>query len=676
MVGGVKSGSGAPAPLGATVTTDGVNFALRSPSSTAASIVVLDLDGAERCSLELPRPAHRTGNVWHVELIGLEPPCGYGWRLDGPSGNPDRFDPARLLLDPYGRAVGGSERWGCRPDRRFSIVSRPLASTSSRPRLAVEPAERVIYELSVRGFSRHPSSAGSATGTFAGLEERLPYLRSLGVTTVELLPIAEWDELEVTFESPAGRPLRNLWGYSPLSFFAPKAGLAACDRADEVAAELRRLVDALHDAGLEVLLDVVFNHTGERRVRAMDPAAAFQGVDRPGFYRLDVDGDSVDVTGCGNSVRTSHAPVADLLVEALRWWHRDVGVDGFRFDLAAALARGEDGEHDPSAPLLRRIGSDAELAPAVLIAEPWDGAGLYLPGRIAADGRWAEWNDQFRDTVRRFVRGDAGETRALADALSGSPGRFSESGSPLASINFVTCHDGLTLADLVTFEQRHNLANGEGNRDGSTWNHAWNCGVEGPTDNPTVWSLRRRQVRNLLTLLLVARGVPMLLAGDEIGNGQGGNNNAYCQDDETGWVDWSDPDEDLRRFVAELIAFRRAHPSLRRDRFLPPPEDETGCWRGQSETPDWSPDARVLALHWPMGSDPPDDDLFLAINGSDRLVEVEVPTPRTGAGWRQVVDTAAASPGDIFPSGHEPPIDGRLLVVGPRSVALLRAPRA
>jgi len=673
MRGGVSTGAGAPAPLGATVTTAGVNFALRSPSSTAASIVVFDLEGGERYSLELSRSAHRTGDVWHIELTGLEPPCGYGWRLDGPFGDTDRFDPARLLLDPYARALGGSERWGRPPERRFSIVTRSSVPFGSRPRPAVEPAERVIYELSVRGFSRHPSSGGSAPGTFAGLEERLPQIRALGVTTVELLPIAEWDELDVAFESPSGGPLRNLWGYSPLSFFAPKAGLAVSDRADQVAVELRRLVDALHDAGLEVLLDVVFNHTGERRLRVEDPGVAFQGIDRPGFYRLDAGGDAVDVTGCGNSVRTSHAPVADLIVEALRWWHRDIGVDGFRFDLAAALARGEDGEHDPSAPLLLRIAGDAELSAAVLIAEPWDAAGLYLPGRIAAGGRWAEWNDRFRDTVRRFVRGDAGETRALADALSGSPDRFGESGSPLASINFVTCHDGFTLADLVTYEQRHNVANGEGNRDGSRWSNGWNCGVEGPTEDPTVGSLRRRQIRNLLTLLLVARGVPMLLAGDEIGNGQGGNNNAYCQDNETGWVDWSDSDEDLRRFVAELIALRRAHPSLRRDRFLPRPEDETGCWRGQIETPDWSPDARVLALHWPMGSDPPDDDLFLAVNGSDQPVEIEVPTPRTGSGWRRVVDTAATPPGDIYRSGHEPPIDGRSLVLDPRSIALLRA---
>ena len=674
-------------PLGATWAAEGLALALFSRRAARAWLSVWSRrgDGDERVDLELDPARHRTGDVWHALLAGAEPPVEYAWRLSP--------DPSLPLIDPYASGVTGAERWGLPPAReRRAIAPIPVAaSRAARPRIAAN--ERVVYEVCLRGFTAHPSSAVAAPGTFAGLIEKVPYLRELGITTVELLPVTEWDELEVGRRSPlTGEPLRNLWGYSPIAFSAPKAGLAADASPGAALAELRRLVEALHAAGIEVVLDLVYNHTAERDGRPGDPVYSLRGIDEAVYYLHDpAAGCYRNVTGCGNTVACNHPVVADLVLDSLRFWAGEVGVDGFRFDLAAVLARGLDGEPLADPPVLSRITGDPALAGRLLVAEPWDAGGLHLLGAFASGlrtsdgaGRWAEWNDRFRDDVRRFVRGDPGVAGALAARLAGSHDVFHGAPhGPLASVNYVTCHDGFTLADLVAYDRKHNEANGDGNRDGFDANHSWNCGVEGPTDDPAVLALRRRQVRNLLTLLFVAQGVPMLLAGDEMGRSQRGNNNAWCQDNEIGWIDWSLAAEhaDLLRFVRGLIAFRRAHPALRRTTFLDgvprgPRNRPDVAWHGpRLGHPDWGPRARWLAMHLAGEHAPePDCDLYLAANASGSPHPFELPSPPEGERWVRVVATWEPSPGDLLAPGEEAPVDAaHPLRLPAHAVALLRS---
>ncbi|HEV8632311.1 MAG TPA: isoamylase [Thermoanaerobaculia bacterium] len=692
---------GSPQPPGASRTADGVQFALVAPGATAVWLVLWPQGRrGERHDLALRTAGNRSGDVWHVEVLGVAAPLEWGWRVERPAaaaGPPP--DPGRLLLDPYARAISGAERWGVpAKERRCVMVGEagpadPGAGSSpdlrrrggACPRPQRPLQDQVIYELCVRGFTAHPSSGVASRGTFRGLLEKVPYLVELGVTTVELLPVTEWDELEVGRHDPAtGELLRNLWGYSPLAFSAPKAGLAAAGDAAGVLAELRELVDALHGAGIAVVLDLVFNHTGEKEGRPHDPVFSFGGIAPATYYLLDpARGRYRDLTGCGNTVACNHAAVNDLIVDALRWWAAEVGADGFRFDLAAVLARGEGGEPLARPPLIDRIAGDPLLAGCDLIAEPWDAAGFYLGGAFARHGGrpWAEWNDRFRDDVRRFVRGEPGLTGALAARLAGSRDRFA--GGPLGpahAINYVACHDGFTLADLVCCDHKHNERNGEGNRDGADWNASWSCGVEGPTDHPAVLALRRRQMRNLLTLLFLAQGVPMLLAGDERGRSQEGNNNAWCHDDELGWLDWSRDDAGLRRFTRGLIAFRRAHPALRRETFLGG-EGTTGSGRpdvswhsARVGHPDWGPGARLLAMHLAGEHAPsPDDDLYLAANAATEEVTCELPAPPAGRRWLRVVATWEPAPNDLLLPGEEELVAGERVALPGHSCVVLRS---
>ena len=673
--------AGMPSPLGASWTPEGLALALFSRRAARAWLVVWERDGA-RAELELDPARHRTGDVWHALLAGAEPPVAYAWRLDGA---------ADLLIDPYARFVAGAERWGVPPQMRTAMAVSPLPP-SVVPRPRVPAADRVIYELCLRGFTAHPSSGVAAPGSFAGLVEKVPYLRELGITTVELMPVAEWDELEVRHRNPlSGEPLRNLWGYSPIAFSAPKAGLASDPSPGGALGELRGLVDALHAAGIEVVLDLVYNHTAERDGLPGDPVYSFRGIDEDAYYLRDVAAACWrNDTGCGNTVACNHPVVTDLIVDSLRFWAGEVGVDGFRFDLAAVLARGLDGAPLADPPVLARIDSDPLLAGRMLVAEPWDAGGLHMLGAFArrrgsdGGGRWAEWNDRFRDDVRRFVRGEPGLAAALAARLAGSHDLFHDAPhGPLASVNYVTCHDGFTLADLVSYDRKHNEANGEGNRDGFGANHSWNCGVEGPTDDPAVLELRHRQARNLLALLFLAQGVPMLLAGDELGRSQRGNNNAWCQDNEIGWLDWSreEASAGLRRFVRGLIAFRRAHPALRRTTFLDgvprgPRRRPDVAWHGlRLGQPDWGPQARWLAMHLAGEHAPaPDGDLYLAANAGGASELFEVPAAPSGERWVRVVATWEPSPADLLAPGEEEPVaEGEPLRLPGHSVALLRS---
>ena len=692
---------GHPLPFGAADTRAGLNFAVFSSHATAMTLVLF-APGEEIPLLEVPLDpdVHRTGHVWHVELEGVEAGTRYGWRADRQPVRRDRlhrFDPADVLIDPYATALSGGSVWGqvegragaatpgVYPRRRSLDVRAPIDWEGTRPP-RVPLADKVIYELHVRGFTRHPSARVAHPGTYLGLVEKIPYLVELGVTTVELLPVYEFNELENPARDPrTGERLHNFWGYSPICFFAPKAAYAVRGRNGGQVAELKTLVRELHRAGIEVLLDVVFNHTAEGALPPGAPALSLRGLDNAVYYLLDPEsGAYLNYSGCGNTLNCNHPVVRNLIIDALRYWVAEMHVDGFRFDLASILGRGRDGEVLANPPLLERIAADPVLADATLIAEAWDAAGLYQVGTFPAWGRWAEWNGPFRDQVRHFVRGDGGFTRALAARLAGSADLFERSGRvPAHSINFVTCHDGFTLADLVAYDRKHNDANGEGNRDGHDDNVSWNCGTEGPTADAEINALRARQVRNLLTLLLLAQGTPMLLAGDELGRTQGGNNNAYCQDNAISWVDWDllATHRDLFRFVKTLIAFRRAHPVLRQDDFLTgAPRDgrlrPDVSWHGvRLGEPDWGPDSRALAMHLAGEyARTPDCDVYLAANAWREDLEFELSAPVSSSHWLLVVDTAAPSPRDIAQPGSEVALaDQTRLTVRAHSCIVLRS---
>jgi len=611
--------AGNPQHLGAHWDGEGVNFALYSSAAEAIELCLFDSSGQQTQCFYLP--ANDDG-VWHGFLPGCEPGQQYAYRAYGqwaPEAG-QRFNPSKLLIDPYARALSGSFQWAgalydfdhsttpgsLQPNLTDSAACIPKCVvhgsaaklTARRPRIPW--AEMIIYEANVRGYTMlHPDIPERERGKFCGMSNAriLEYLKALGITSLELMPVhAMIDE-----GSLVGRGLKNFWGYNSINFFTPESRNARLN----AAYEFREMVDAIHEAGIEVILDVAYNHTGEGGGRG--PTVSFRGIDNQCYYRTEP-GDPiryVNDTGCGNTLNADHPRVQAMVLDSLVYWHKQMGVDGFRFDLAPVLGRSILG-FDPSHDLLRRISQDPSLADAKLIAEPWDpGPGGYQLGQFPS--RWAEWNDRYRDSVRRFWRGDKGQLSSLARDLHGSSDIFEGSRRPpQASINFVTAHDGFTLRDLVSYEFRHNEANGEGNRDGHVHNFSSNHGVEGDTNEEVINQLRRRQRLNILTTLLLSKGTPMLLAGDEFGNSQGGNNNAYAQDNETGWTDWSGlpKDAEFLEHVRYLIKLRRAMPHTKRKSY-PHGHDYNGDgWRdiewlhhegGRMKEQDWS-DGRAMTV--------------------------------------------------------------------------------
>ncbi len=550
------------------------------------------------------------------------------------------------------------------------------------PRLPIE--DSIIYELHVRGFTCHPSSGVAHPGTFAGLIEKIPYLVDLGVTAVELLPIHEFDECDCPFTNPlTGEKLRNFWGYNSIAFAAPKASYAASGPAHGQVREFRDMVRAFHSAGIEVILDVVFNHTGEGDDRGR--TYSFRGLDNQLYYLLDEHGRYLNFTGCGNTLNCNHPVVRDLLMTCLRYWVGHMHVDGLRFDLASVFGRDRFGQVMLDPPVVESIVEDGVLADTKLIAEPWDAAGLYQVGRFPYGRRWSEWNGRFRDDVRRFWRGDGDTVATLASRVCGSSDLYQSSGrKPLHSINFVTCHDGFTLADLVSYDRKHNIANGEDERDGADANFSWNCGVEGPTTDANVLALRLRQAKNLFATLMLSQGVPMILAGDEFLRSQQGNNNAWCQDNETSWVDWSlrQRHADFFRFARSMIHFRKRHPALRRQDFLDGygprggPHRPDIAWHGaEPHRPDFSPASRVLAfaLDGEQTGREADCDIYVAINGAREATRFVLPTSPHGRPWRRVVDTAQPAPLDFVEEADAPIITEHSLVLPALSLIALVA---
>ncbi len=681
------TGRGRPQPLGASRRPEGVNFAVFGRHATAVSLVLFRPRGL-RGEIRLDPQRNRTGDVWHVLVEGAPgATLEYAWRFDGPHDTRagHRFRRTRLLVDPYARVVAGAEAWqqtelDATPGPLERLV-RPRRSVlneddfdwgDDRPP-AIHLADSVIYELHVRGFTRHASSGVPDPGTFRGVIDKIPYLRDLGVTAVELMPVTEFEEnLNPRIDPETGKRLWNFWGYDPIGFFALKSSYASTPQGGGPIREFRRMVRALHAAGIEVILDMVFNHTGEGD--AAGPTVSLRGLDNAVYYMLDPDsGEYLDFTGCGNTVNCNHPVVRDLIVDALRYWVTEMHVDGFRFDLASILARGTDGAALPDPPLLERIAADPVLAGAKLIAEAWDASGLYQVGAFPHWGRWAEWNGHFRDDVRRFVRGDAGMVPRLATRLAGSSDLYHEvDRGPYHGVNFVTCHDGFTLADLVSYENKHNERNGEGNADGNPVNFSWNCGFEGPSPSPEVNRLRRRQMKNLIALLMMSQGVPMILAGDELGRTQHGNNNAWCHDGPLSWIDWGllERNRDMFRFVRGMIRFRREYPLLRRREFF---EDGTGevLWHGlHPGRPDWSDEARMLGMQ--LVDERRRQELLLLAHAAPAGALVELPACRISRRWTRFVDTRLRPPDEIVEQRPRPELpEQRTYPLGAHSLVIL-----
>ena len=673
-------------PLGATVYRDGINFSVFSRHARAIELLFFDRadDAKPARVISIDPGANRTYHYWHIFVPGVRPGQLYGYRVDGlfDPENGLRFDRTKVLLDPYSRAVAVPDRY----DRRAamlpgediatamkSVVADPSGYDWEGDKPLRHPSARtIIYELHVCGFTRHPSSgvAEHKRGTFAGLVEKIPYLQQLGITAVELLPIFQFDPQDC----PPGKV--NYWGYSPVSFFAPHQAYSS--RRDPLAAidEFRDMVKALHGADIEVILDVVFNHTAEGDHRG--PTLCFRGFDNGAYYILERDRSRyANYTGTGNTLNANHPVVRRMIVDSLRYWVEMMHVDGFRFDLASILSRDESGQPIPNPPVLWDIESDPVLAGSKLIAEAWDAAGLYQVGSFIGDS-WKEWNGRFRDDVRSFFRGEQGLVGQMANRLVGSPDIYGhQEREAEQSVNFVACHDGFTLNDLVSYNRKHNESNGEDNRDGADDNRSWNCGIEGPTDDAAVEALRNRQIKNFLTVTVLSIGVPMILMGDEVRRTQRGNNNAYCLDNETNWLDWTllEKHADVHRFVTLLNA-RRVLTDVEHERARISLNElikrARQSWHGvRLGNPDWTYDSHSIALYAQLSDE--GVDVYAIMNAYWEPLNFELPPLSEMRQWRRWVDTSRESPEDIVPWHTAPPLSCKEYRVESRSVVVLFA---
>ena len=680
--------AGHSSPLGAVLEKHGVNFSLFSRSATGVELLLFDgVDDARPARvIRIDPTTNRTYHYWHVFVPGLEAGQIYGYRVEGKFDPKTgaRFDPSKVLLDPYGRAVviptdysrdAASGQDDNTAQAMKSVVVDPKTYDWEGDAPLKRPSSQtIIYEMHVRGFTRHPSSgvAENSRGTYRGLIEKTPYLKQLGITAIELLPVFQFDAQDC----PPGQI--NYWGYSPISFFAPHRAYSSRQEPLGPVDEFRDMVKALHRAGIEVILDVVFNHTAEGDQRG--PTLSFRGIDNATYYILEQDRSRyANFSGTGNTLNANNPIVRRLIVDSLRYWVEEMHVDGFRFDLASILTRDPSGNPMPSPPVLWDLESDPVLAGTKLIAEAWDAAGLYQVGSFVGDS-WKEWNGRFRDDVRSFFRGEEGSVGPLADRLLGSPEIYGhEEREAEQSVNFVTCHDGFTLNDLVSYNEKHNESNGEDNRDGANDNRSWNCGVEGPTDDPEIEKLRNRQVKSFFTVTMLSLGVPMILMGDEVRRTQLGNNNAYCQDNQESWFDWRllDKHPDLYRFVSLLNARRVwRNDALERQRVSLNQllRSANLSWHGiKLNQPDWRSDSHSIALTTELRQ----DKLLLhwILNAYWEPLDFELPSIRDAgaAPWRRWIDTALPSPHDISDWQTATSIQGTSYRAEARSVVALFA---
>lgn len=690
--------AGSPLPLGTQESGGGVNFAIFSRNASRVRLELFNQaeDAAPVRFIDFDAARNRTGDVWHVWVKGIAPGQLYAYRADGPYQPTEghRFNFKKLLLDPCAEAISQPPRWDFPSARGFDssspqqdlaisnldnsawmpkcvYVNDPYDWTGDQP-LRHPWSKTVIYETHVRGFTIHPMSGVEHLGTYRGMIEKIPYLKSLGVTAVELMPVQEFNEDSVTRRNPqTNQLLKDYWGYDSVAFFAPKASFCSSGGLGQQKLEFKEMVRAFHRVGIEVILDVVFNHTAEGD--ELGPTLCFRGLDNAIFYTLAKDQRYYrDYTGTGNTVNANHPVVRDHILGALRYWAVEMHVDGFRFDLASALGRDCTGKLLIKAPLLEQIAEDPILRNVKIIAEAWDAAGAYEVGSFS-DRRWAEWNGHFRDDVRRFWRGDEGMLGLFASRICGSADIYTKSGKgPGSSINFVTCHDGFTLNDLVSYQGKHNLANAQSNHDGANENWSENHGIEGPTKDASIESVRKRQIKNFLLTLLVSRGVPMLLGGDEFRRTQGGNNNAYCQDNETSWIDWSNLEQhqEIYRFARGMIAFRLAHPILSNEQFYTDPEIH--WFDPEDGLPKWTaPGEKCFAC---LIHEDEQRALYLMFNASADAVDFHLPSLPPSTQWHQAVDTFGETPLDLFAVGEEPLLQyPQTYLLKPRSSAILLA---
>jgi isoamylase len=689
---------GVPLPMGTYARGGGVNFSFFSRHASRVRLELFDQpeDATAARVIDLDPARNRTGDVWHVWVEGIRPGQLYAYRVDGPYQPKDglRFNFNKRLLDPFATAISILPTWEFGPARGYDpsvpeedSVCSTVDNAGAMPKCVFTEeyfdwhedrpprhpwSKTVIYETHVRGFTIHPSSGGEHPGTYRGLVEMIPYFKKLGVTAVELMPVQEFNEHQAIGLNPqTGRPLRKYWGYDPVVFRAPKASYSSSGGVGQQTLEFKEMVQAFHHAGLEVILDVVFNHTAEGN--ELGPTLCFRGIDNTIFYMLADDKRYYrDYTGTGNSINANHPVVREHILTALRYWVVEMHVDGFRFDLASVLGRGRSGNVLSNPPLLERIAEDPILRDVKLIAEAWDAAGAYEVGSFS-ERRWAEWNGQYRDDVRRFWRGDEGFLGLFAQRICGSADIYSKSGKgPESSINFVTCHDGFTLQDLVSYRQKHNEANGENNHDGANANFSENYGEEGETADDRIESIRKRQIKNFLLTLFISRGVPMLLGGDEFRRTQRGNNNAYCQDNETSWYDWSTLEQhhEIYCFTRGMIAFRRAHRVLSVERFYT--DAEIQWFSHQGDLPHWTdPKEKQLAC---LIYESDHQALYLMFNARTEAVDFYLPPMPNGARWHLAVDTGHEAPQDLFKAGDEPLLDHvQAYPLQPRSSAILVA---
>jgi len=685
---------GRPHPLGATVDKEGVNFSVFSRNATTVELLLFERqDDVQPIQIiKLDPLNHQTFFFWHVYVKGLKSGAPYAYRVDGPQnldGIGFRFNPNKVLVDPYAlgntKALFNRDRAVGRADNLATSMRSVVIDVHDYDWEGDQPLRRpildlIIYEMHVGGFTRHASSGVKHPGTFSGVIEKIPYLKELGITAVELLPVMQYDSGEALRMAPDGSgPLRNYWGYSTISFFAPEDSYCVRPEEGEHLHNFRDMVKALHRANIAVILDVVFNHTNEGN--HLGPTFNFKGFANEIYYHL-VEQDRKyykDYSGCGNTLNCNHPIVQKFIVECLEFWVREMHVDGFRFDEGSILARGQDGVPLAYPPVVWSIELSEALLDTKIIAEAWDAAGLYQIGYFPGY-RWAEWNGRYRDDIRRFVKGDPGMIGGVAARLSGSADIYQASGHlPVNSVNFITCHDGFTLNDLVSYNDKHNDANGEDNRDGINENLSWNCGCEGPSDDPAIEALRERQIKNFAVILMMSRGVPMFVAGDEVRRTQKGNNNAYCQDNEISWFDWrlTEKNRSLLRFWKLLIPARRDFHSLRagrQGRFFAREMNERGlpdiAWHGtELNKAGWDdPDARCLAFT--LGGFEGGPDLHGILNMYWDALDFEVPiVPRRR--WYRFVDTARPSPEDIVEAAYRVPIEEDRVRVEGRSVLVL-----
>ena len=669
---------------GATPLQNGVNFTIHTCGGTSCELLLFHRAQEEPFAV-LPFPeAYKIGDVYSMIVYGLNiDEFEYAYRVDGPY-CPEKgllFDKNKILLDPYAKAVAGQRTWGIRWDHTYHArVVKDRFDWGDMPQSKKELCDLIIYELHVRDFTHHPSSGVQHRGTFSGLMEKIPYLKELGINAVELMPIFEFDET-MNSRTVDGKQLLECWGYNTVGFFAPNSSYTAANEHNQEGTELKTLIKALHDNGIEVILDVVFNHTAEGNEKGN--TFSFKGFDNNIYYMLTPDGNYYNFSGCGNTLNCNHPVVQQLILECLRYWTINYRVDGFRFDLASILGRNEDGSPMNNPPLLRTLADDSILSNVKLIAEAWDAGGLYQVGSFPASGRWAEWNGRYRDSLRSYLKGDSWNAWDAAWSISGSGdlygGYYDNTHSNYAGynscVNFLTCHDGFTLYDLYAYNDKHNEANGWNNTDGANDNRSWNCGVEGETDDPEVLSLRRRMIRNACAVLMCSRGTPMFLAGDEFGNTKFGNNNSYCQDNITSWLDWRmlEKNKDLFEFFKFMIAFRKKHPVIHKQ--LPTSVcgmDPIHTHNLNAEETDIPRDARTFCVSF-AGYDKEkgkDDLIYVAVNTFWEDVTITLPNLHGRGAWHLSVNTYGDGNGHYcYPEGQEVRID-RSFVMRPRSVAV------